>query len=127
MAEQSTGTHEPLEMLHAETVDLHRALVSLIEELDAFDWYQQRVDASADEALKRILAHNRDEEVEHASMLLEWIRRRNPVFDRALRAYLFTTREITEIEVEKTAEEGVNSGASEAAAAPTGLTVGSLK
>lgn len=127
MAEQSAGTHEPLEMLRAETVDLHRAVVSLMEELEAFDWYQQRVDASADEALKRILAHNRDEEVEHAAMLLEWIRRRNSVFDRALRAYLFTTREITEIEVEETAGKGMSGAASGTAAAPTGLTVGSLK
>lgn len=127
MAEQSAGTHEPMEMLQGETLDMHRAVASLMEELEAFDWYQQRIDATSDEALKRILAHNRDEEVEHAAMVLEWIRRRNPVFDRALRAYLFTAREITAIEVAATAAEG---GAESAAPAkgpiPSGLTVGSL-
>lgn len=127
MAEQSAGTHEPFEMLRAETLELHRAIVSLMEELEAIDWYQQRVDATADEALKKVLEHNRDEEIEHAAMVLEWIRRRNPVFDRMLRTYLFTTREITEIEVEETAGESAGGGTAEAAAVPTGFTVGSLK
>ena len=89
------GYHEPVETLSAETMDLHRALISLIEELEAVDWYNQRVDACTDPELRAVLAHNRDEEIEHASMTLEWIRRRNPVFDRELREALFKTGPIT--------------------------------
>ena len=89
------GYHEPIEKLSVETMDLHRALISLIEELEAIDWYNQRVDACTDPELRAILAHNRDEEIEHASMTLEWIRRRNAVFDRELREALFKTGPIT--------------------------------
>jgi ferritin-like protein len=89
------GYHEPVDKLTAETMDLHRAIVSLIEELEAVDWYNQRVDACADPDLRAILAHNRDEEIEHASMTLEWIRRRNAVFDRELSATLFKDGPIT--------------------------------
>lgn len=89
------GYHEPVDKLSPQTMDLHRAIVSLIEELEAVDWYNQRVDACTDSDLKGILAHNRDEEIEHASMTLEWIRRRNPVFDRELRSTLFTAGPIT--------------------------------
>jgi uncharacterized protein len=88
MAQASAGMHEPLETLSARTVDLHRALVSLQEELEAVDWYQQRVDATKDPELRRILAHNRDEEKEHASMLLEWIRRNDLAFARMFKKYL---------------------------------------
>ncbi len=98
----STGYHEPTNELTEKTRDLHRALVSLQEELEAIDWYQQRIDVAADTELKAILAHNRDEEVEHASMVLEWIRRRYPVFDQNLREYLFTSKPIHEIEDEST-------------------------
>ena len=77
---------------------MHRAIVSLMEELEAVDWYNQRLDAAKHEALKAILAHNRDEEKEHASMLLEWIRRRDPRFDKELREYLFTDEAIVELE-----------------------------
>ena len=76
----SVGYHEPLEKLSAFTQDLHRALTSLQEELEAVDWYQQRVDAIGDPELKDILRHNRDEEIEHAMMILEWLRRKDPVF-----------------------------------------------
>lgn len=86
--------HEPIEELSQETRELHRALSSLIEELEAIAWYQQRMDATHDAELKAILEHNRDEEVEHAAMALEWIRRRYPVFDRELRDNLFTSGEI---------------------------------
>jgi len=86
--------HEPIELLTPETIDLHRAIRSLMEELEAVDWYQQRVDATSDLELKRILGHNRDEEIEHATMTLEWIRRRYPTFDRALRTYLFQEGDI---------------------------------
>jgi uncharacterized protein len=86
----SEGLHEPADQLRPETKDLHRAIVSLMEELEAIDWYGQRVDAAGDAELREILAHNREEEQEHASMVLEWIRRHDAGFDRFLRAYLFT-------------------------------------
>jgi len=89
------GYHEPIDELTDETRDMHRAIVSLMEELEAVDWYNQRVDACADDELAEILAHNRDEEKEHAAMVLEWIRRRDPAFDRELREYLFTDDDIT--------------------------------
>jgi ferritin-like protein len=83
--------HEEIKDLSHETRDMHRALSSLQEELEAVDWYNQRVDACQDKELKAILAHNRDEEKEHASMVLEWIRRQDPAFDKELKDYLFTT------------------------------------
>ena len=89
------GYHEPVQQLSNETKDMHRAIVSLMEELEAVDWYNQRVDACTDKALKAILAHNRDEEKEHAAMVLEWIRRRDPRFDKELKDYLFTDQPIT--------------------------------
>lgn len=76
MADASAEYHEPVELLSEETMEIHRAVVSLLEELEAIDWYQQRIDAARDEELKEILAHNRDEEKEHAAMSLEWLRRR---------------------------------------------------
>jgi uncharacterized protein len=94
----SEGLHESADLLTPRTRDLHRAFVSLIEELEAIDWYQQRVDAAADPELKEILAHNRDEEKEHAAMVLEWIRRRDAGFDKNLREYLFTDRRIVSLE-----------------------------
>ncbi|HEX9301519.1 MAG TPA: encapsulin-associated ferritin-like protein [Casimicrobiaceae bacterium] len=90
------GYHEPVEKLSAAAIDFHRAVESLIEELEAVDWYNQRVEACTDAELKGILAHNRDEEIEHASMTLEWIRRVNPVFDRELREKLFKEGPITD-------------------------------
>jgi ferritin-like protein len=86
----SVGFHEPVETLNQETRDLHRAIASLMEELEAIDWYQQRVDATQDEDLRAILAHNRDEEKEHAAMVLEWLRRHDAKLDVELRAYLFS-------------------------------------
>ena len=94
----SEGLHEPLEKLQPETVDIHRAIISLMEELEAIDWYRQRVDAASDPELSAVLAHNMNEEIEHASMTLEWIRRRVPKFDEALKTYLFTSGDITKIE-----------------------------
>jgi ferritin-like protein len=81
--------HESLDRLTPETQDLSRAIHSLMEELEAVDWYQQRIDAASDPELRAILAHNRDEEKEHAAMVLEWIRRRDPVMDAKLREILF--------------------------------------
>jgi uncharacterized protein len=100
MAGSSASVHEPLEWLKSETVERHRALVSLMEELEAVDWYDQRADATRDEALREILVHNRDEEKEHAAMALEWVRRHDTVWDRHLRTYLFTEESITEEEAE---------------------------
>ncbi|WP_242418515.1 ferritin-like domain-containing protein, partial [Frankia sp. CpI1-P] len=78
----------------------HRAIVSLMEELEAVDWYDQRVDAATDPELAQVLAHNRDEEKEHAAMTLEWLRRHDPVLDTQLRTYLFTSGPVTEVEQE---------------------------
>jgi len=88
------GYHEPIEELSEQTRNMHRAIVSLMEELEAIDWYNQRVDACNEPELKAILAHNRDEEKEHAAMTLEWIRRNDPSFDKELRDYLFTNKTI---------------------------------
>ena len=88
------GYHEPVNELTQDTRDMHRAITSLMEELEAVDWYNQRVDACKDTELKAILAHNRDEEKEHAAMVLEWIRRQDPSFDKELKDYLFTEHAI---------------------------------
>lgn len=115
----SDNLHEPSELLRPETIDMHRAIRSLMEELEAIDWYQQRVDAAGDVELKRILAHNRDEEIEHAAMTLEWIRRRSPTFDSILRTYLFQEGDIVGAE-ERSRGEAPRSVAERA-------TIGSLK
>ena len=87
--------------LSKETQDMHRAIKSLVEELEAIDWYNQRADVANDEELRKIIKHNRDEEKEHASMLLEWIRRQDPIFSHELKDYLFTEgKSIIEIEEE---------------------------
>jgi ferritin-like protein len=98
MAGASNELHEPRDQLGPAVVDLHRAIVSIQEELEAADWYNQRAAASDDAELAAILEHHRDEEKEHASMLLEWVRRHDPAFDRHLHTYLFTEGSITEIE-----------------------------
>src|ERR1041385_4798790 len=90
--------HEPETELSAEVRDAHRALASLKEEIEAVDWYHQRWAASKDETLRKVLAHNRDEEIEHACMNLEWLRRNMPKWDETLRTYLFTDAPITEVE-----------------------------
>ena len=90
----SVGYHEPMEELSDATRDMHRAIVSLMEELEAVDWYNQRADACKDAELKAILEHNRDEEKEHASMVLEWIRRKDPSFSKQLKNYLFTAKPV---------------------------------
>ena len=90
----SVGYHEPIEELSNATRDMHRAIVSLMEELEAVDWYNQRADACKDTELKAILEHNRDEEKEHASMVLEWIRRKDSRFSKQLKDYLFTKKPI---------------------------------
>jgi ferritin-like protein len=90
----SVGYHEPITELSDDTKDMHRAIVSLMEELEAIDWYNQRADACTDPELKAILMHNRDEEKEHASMVLEWIRRNDRAFSKEMKDYLFTEKPI---------------------------------
>jgi ferritin-like protein len=115
----SVGYHEPLELLSESTKNLHRAIVSLMEELEAIDWYSQRADACSDTQLKDVLTHNKNEEIEHASMVLEWIRRNSPKFDEMLRKYLFSSEPVTEIETDGT-------GADQRAAQAT-LGLGSMR
>lgn len=145
MADSSQGLHEEASELSALTRDMHRALVSLQEELEAVDWYRQRAEACRDGELREVLLHNMREEIEHGAMVLEWLRRRDASFDEHLRTYLFTDVPITE------AEEAATSGDDDAdadsaptepsvtpptaaaptatpqGAAPQGLTLGSLK
>ena len=111
--------HEPVEYLDEKAKDIVRALNSLKEEIEAVDWYNQRYVASKDEELRAIMAHNRDEEIEHACMTLEWLRRNMPVWDEQLRTYLFTEGPITKIEEE--AMDGETNGKK------GGLNVGDLK
>ena len=122
MAEH-VGYHEPLDELSNAVRERHRAIVSLMEELEAIDWYDQRVDATADESLRAVLAHNRDEEREHAAMTLEWLRRNDPggKWDQVLRTYLFTEAPITEVEAEAEERSGAG-GAPAPGAAPGDLT-----
>ena len=123
---QSAGFHEDTALLSAETMDQHRAIVSLQEELEAVDWYDQRVSAANDPELRQILAHNRDEEKEHAAMVLEWLRRRDPALDGNLRTYLWTSLPVTEVEDAAMSGDGDDSG--EPAAADGGsLGIGSLR
>jgi len=110
MASSSAELHEDPSQLRAETIERHRATVSVLEELEAIDWYDQRVDATGDAELASVLAHNRDEEKEHAVMTLEWLRRRDPVLDRVMRTYLFTSGSILEVEKEAAGGEAAGGG-----------------
>jgi ferritin-like protein len=121
MAEDSQMFHEPLETLRQKTRDMHRAVVSVVEELQAIDWYSQRVDATQDGELRAILKHNGDEEKEHAAMLLEWIRRQDPVFETHLRTYLFSSGSIVQ-EEQRAEAAGANGGRN-----PGRPSVGSLR
>jgi uncharacterized protein len=122
MSDTPNYLHEAVSDLSAKVLDDHRAYRSLMEELEAVDWYAQRVEAASDEQLAAVLAHNRDEEKEHAAMVLEWLRRGDPTLDRHLRTYLFTTNPI--LKIEKRAE----GGGDEAAPEDSGdLGIGSLK
>jgi hypothetical protein len=129
MATSSDTLHEAREDLSAHTRNMHRALVSLQEELEAVDWYRQRADACADQELRAVLLHNMREEIEHAAMVLEWLRRNDDSFDEHLRTYLFTEVSITEAEETATSEDndGTKAAAAPRAPAPPGLTLGSLK
>jgi hypothetical protein len=102
--------HESVERLGPERIDRHRATVSIMEELEAIDWYDQRAAASDDDELRAVLEHNRDDEKEHAAMALEWLRRRDARLDEQLRKYLFTEGSITAKEDEAAAGDDVDSG-----------------
>ena len=96
----SEGLHAPRERLSAKTIALHQAITSLIEELEAVDWYRQRADDCEDPALKAILLHNAREELEHAAMILEWIRRNDKDAAKQMKTYLFTKADILKVEEE---------------------------
>ncbi len=123
----SEALHENAETLGAKVVDTHRAIVSLMEELEAVDWYNQRAKATADPTLRAVLEHNRDEEKEHAAMALEWIRRNDPTFAQHLKTFLFTDGPITEIEAEMVHGEGAGGGESGTSSADGSLGIGSLR
>jgi ferritin-like protein len=110
MASSSADLHESADVLGPEAIDRHRAVVSIMEELEAVDWYDQRVRASSDDELKAILAHNRDEEKEHAAMVLEWLRRHDSALDRQLRTYLFKDKPILENESDAEAQDSNGKG-----------------
>jgi ferritin-like protein len=110
------GYHEPFESLSTDVVDRHRAIISLMEEFEAIDWYDQRLSATGDESLQAILAHNRDDEKEHAAMLLEWLRRHDAQLDEQLQKYLFKSGDITALE--NTGEDAPSTG---------GLALGDLR
>jgi hypothetical protein len=118
----SSGYHES--NISPDVANAHRALASLQEELEAVDWYNQRADVAEDAELKEILLHNRNEEIEHAAMLLEWLRRRMPEFDEELKTYLFTKLPVTQVEE---AAEGGEGGEDAPAAGGDSLGIGSLK
>jgi len=117
--------HEPTDELSALIRDQVRVLHSLREEVEAVDWYNQRMAASGDPAVRDILRHNRDEEMEHAAMTLEWLRRNMNGWDDALRTYLFTQGDL--LEIEEGAEGGEGSDAGGAGSGDTDLGIGSLK
>ena len=100
----SETLHEDPKQLGPQVIDRHRAIASLMEELEAVDWYDQRVAATEDAELRAVLAHNRDEEKEHAAMVLEWLRRQDPALDRNLRKYLFTEEPLSALIAEEKAE-----------------------
>ncbi|MBK1701288.1 encapsulin-associated ferritin-like protein [Thiococcus pfennigii] len=130
MGGSSTTLHEDPADLSTMTRDVHRALVSLQEELEAVDWYRQRADACRDAELREILLHNMREEIEHAAMVLEWLRRRDPDFQEHLSTYLFAEGSI--LEAEEAATSGTADGEAPPAETPAaetsaGLTLGSLK
>lgn len=115
--------HEPVEYLDEKTKDITRALSSLKEEVEAVDWYHQRVISTNDESLKAIMAHNRDEEIEHVCMALEWLRRNMDAWDKELSTYLFKEGDITELEAEAMGKSSDSEDSSEESA----LDLGDLK
>ena len=134
MGQNSATLHEDAAVLGAEVIDRHRAIASLMEELEAVDWYDQRVQACQDEELKQILAHNRDEEKEHAAMVLEWLRRHDPALNEHLKTYLFSDGPILGLEkatkIEEASEavsKSAGNGTLRSGPAGVSLGIGSLR
>jgi ferritin-like protein len=119
--------HEALELLSDDTKNMHRAIVSLMEELEAIDWYQQRAEACTDAELKGVLTHNKNEEIEHAMMVLEWIRRRQPNFDANIATYINSSGAILDVEASKGDSGGSGGGGGGGRSMSTSLGIGSLK
>ena len=118
----SESLHEPIELLSEDTKNLHRAIVSLREELEAVDWYQQRAEACSDTELRAVLIHNKNEEIEHAMMTLEWLRRKDQTFAANIGTYVGSSGPIVGV------EQGATGGGAEApATASVSLGIGSLK
>jgi hypothetical protein len=115
--------HEPVEELQPQDRDIHRALSTLKEEVEAVDWYHQRVATATDPELRQVMEHNRDEEIEHACMAIEWLRRTMSAWDEQLRTYVFTSAPITELE--EMAEEGESGG--DTSRSSSDLRIGSLR
>lgn len=113
--------------LSEEAKDYHRILKSLMEEIEAVDWYNQRADVTSDNTVKGIVEHNRDEEIEHAAMALEWLRRNDPVWAEELETYLFTQTEITAVEEEAEGGEGEESENNGTSSSNKSLGISSLK
>jgi ferritin-like protein len=99
----SAEWHENYADMSEFSLNFSRAVKSVQEELEAVDWYNQRAQATKDDQLRRILEHNRDEEIEHAMMTLEYLRRISPIFDKHMRTYFFTEGDI--VAIEKQAED----------------------
>jgi len=125
MTDASTSFHEPIELLSSKTMESRRGIATLLEEFEAIDWYDQRIDAAEDPQLRAILAHNRDEEKEHAMMTLEWLRRRDPVLDAEMRTYLFTEGDI--LAAEEAATGNGNDTQGSTPPADSSLGIGSLR
>jgi uncharacterized protein len=119
----SESYHEPVELLSEDTKNRHRAIVSLREELEAVDWYQQRAEACTDAELRAVLIHNKNEEIEHAMMTLEWLRRRDPTFAANIQTYIGSTGPIVGVEASATG----GAGAQATSTSPVSLGIGSLK
>jgi hypothetical protein len=122
----SESYHEPIELLSEGTKNMHRAIVSLKEELEAVDWYQQRAEACTDAELRAVITHNKNEEIEHAMMNLEWIRRHCEVFDANIRTYINSKGPILAVEKAQTASES-GGGSSASSSSSSSLGIGSLK
>lgn len=123
----SEQLHEDPAKLSPALIDRHRAIVSIMEELEAVDWYDQRAAATNDPELAEILAHNRDEEKEHAAMTLEWLRRNDPVLDKHLRTYLFTTGSVVATEHVAEHSGGSDDDGGDATGSDGSLAIGDLK
>ncbi len=123
----SESYHEPIELLSEATKNMHRAIVSLKEELEAVDWYQQRAEACSDEELRGVLVHNKNEEIEHAMMNLEWIRRHSEIFDANIKTYIDSKGPILAVEKAQSAGGGGGGGSGDGSSVSPSLGIGSLK